>query len=61
MPDHIICLLRNFYAGQEATGQERIGHRRMDWFKIGRGVDQCCILSPALLMRRVHHEKCWAG
>ena len=43
IPDH---LLRNLYAGQEAT--VRLGHRAMDWFKIGKGVPQGCILSPCL-------------
>ena len=46
IPDHITCLLRNLYAGQEAT--VRIGHGTMDWFKIGKGVCQGCILSPCL-------------
>ena len=41
------CLLRNLYAGQEAT--VRIGHRTTDWFQIGKGVHQGCILSPCLL------------
>ena len=45
-PDHLICLLRNLYAGQEAT--VRTGHGTMDWFKIGKGVRQGCILSPCL-------------
>ena len=46
IPDHLICLLRNLYAGQEAT--VRTGHGTMDWFKIGKGVRQDCILSPCL-------------
>jgi len=46
IPDHLSCLLRNLYAGQEAT--VRTGHGKMDWFKIGRGVCQGCILSPCL-------------
>ena len=46
IPDHLICLLRNLYGGQEAT--VRTGHRAMDWFKIGKGVHQGCILSPCL-------------
>ena len=46
MPDHLICLLRNQYAGQEAT--VRTGHGTMDWFKIGKGVCQGCILSSCL-------------
>ena len=46
-PDHLTYLLRNLYAGQEAI--VRTGHRATDWFQIGRGVCQCCILSPCLL------------
>ena len=46
IPDHLICLLRNLYAGQEAT--VRTGHRTTDWFQIGKGVRQGCILSPCL-------------
>ena len=46
IPDHLTCLLRNLYAGQEAT--VRTGHRTMDWFQIGKGVRQGCILSPCL-------------
>ena len=44
IPDHLTCLLRNLYAGQEAT--VRTGHGTIDWFKIGKGVCQGCILSP---------------
>ena len=44
--DHLICILRNLYAGQEAT--VRTGHGPMDWLKIGKGVCQGCILSPCL-------------
>ena len=44
IPDHLTCLLRNLYAGQEAT--VRTGHETNDWFQIGKGVRQCCILSP---------------
>ena len=44
--DHLTCLLRNLYAGQEAT--VRTGHGTMDWFQIGKGVRQGCILSPCL-------------
>ena len=44
--DHLTCLLRNLYAGQETT--VRIGHRTIDWFQIGKGVRQGCILSPGL-------------
>ena len=47
IPDHLICLLRNLYAGQEAT--VRTGHETTDWFQIGKGVHQGCILSPYLL------------
>ena len=46
IPDHLICLLRNLYAGQEAT--VRSGHGTTDWFQIGKGVPQGCILSPCL-------------
>ena len=46
VPDHLTCLLRNLYAGQEAT--VRTGHGTADWFQIGKGVRQGCILSPCL-------------
>ena len=46
LPDHLTCLLRNLYAGQEAT--VRTGHGTTDWFQIGKGVRQGCILSPCL-------------
>ena len=46
IPDHLTCLLRNLYAGQEAT--VRTGHGTTDWFQIGKGVHQCCALSPCL-------------
>ena len=46
IPDHLICLLRNLYVGQEAT--VRTGHGTTDWFQIGKGVRQGCILSPYL-------------
>ena len=49
IPDHLTCLLRNLYAGQEET--VRTGHGTRDWFQIGKGVRQ----------GRVHHEKHWAG
>ena len=44
IPDHLICLLRNLYACQEAT--VRTGHGTTDWFQVGKGVRQGCILSP---------------
>ena len=46
IPDHLACLLRNLHAGQEAT--VRTGHGTTDWFQIGKGVCQGCILSPCL-------------
>ena len=46
IPDHLTCLLRNLYAGQKAT--VRTGHGTTDWFQIGKGVGQSCILSPCL-------------
>ena len=46
IPDYLICLLRNLYAGQEAT--VRTGHGTTDWFQIGKGICQGCILSPCL-------------
>ena len=46
IPDHLKCLLRNLYAGQEAT--VRTGHETAEWFQIGKGVCQVCILSPCL-------------
>ena len=46
IPDHLTCLLRNLYAGQEAT--VRTGHGTTDWFQIGKGVHQGCVLSPYL-------------
>ena len=49
IPDHLICLLRNLYAGQEATVRTR--HGTTDWFQIGKGVHQGCILSPCLFNR----------
>ena len=66
IPDHLICLLRNLYAGQEAT--VRTGHGTTDWFKIGKGVRQGCILSPCLfnfyakyIMRNAELEEAQAG
>ena len=46
IPDHLTCLLRNPYADQEATA--RTGHGTTDWFQIGKGVHQDCVLSPCL-------------
>ena len=46
IPDHLTCLLRNLYAGQEAT--VRTGHGTTDWLQIGKGVRQGCVLSPCL-------------
>ena len=46
IPDHLTCLLRNLYAGEEAT--VKTGHGTTDWFQIGKGVRQGCILSPCL-------------
>ena len=64
--DHVTCLLRNLYAGQEAT--VRIGHGTTDWFQIGKGVLQGCILSPCLfnfyaeyIMRNAVLEETQAG
>ena len=48
IPDHLTCLLRNLYAGQEAT--VRSGHGQTDWFHIGKGAHQRCILSPCLFI-----------
>ena len=47
IPEHLTCLLRNLYAGQEAM--VRMSHGTMDWFQIGKGVRQSCISSPAYL------------
>ena len=55
IPDHLICLLRNLYAGQEAT--VRTGHGRGDWLQIGKGVRQGCILSPFYLTS-MHSTSC---
>ena len=51
--DHLTCLLRNLYAGQEATVRTR--HETINWFQIEKGVCQGCILSPCLLNLYVHH------
>ena len=53
IPDHLTCLLRNLYAGQEAT--VRTGHGTTDWFRIGKGVRQGCILSPCLFNLHAEH------
>ena len=66
IPDHLTCLLRNLYAGQEAT--VRTGHGTTDWFQIGKGVCQGCILSPCsfnlyaeYIMRNAGLEEAQAG
>ena len=66
IPDHLTCLLRNLYAGQEAT--VRTGHGTTDWFQIGKGVCLGCILSPCLfnvyaeyIMRNTGLEETQAG
>ena len=66
IPDHLTCLLRNLYTGQEAT--VRTGHGTTDWFQIGKGVCQGCILSPCLfnlyaeyIMRNAGLEETQAG
>ena len=56
IPNYLICLLRNLYAGQEAT--IRTGHGTTDWFQFGKAV-YCH--PDYLIICRVHHEKCWAG
>ena len=53
IPDHLICLLRNLHADQQAT--VRTGHGTTDWFQIGKGVHQGCILSPRLLNLYAEH------
>ena len=66
LPDHLTCLLRNLYAGQKAT--VRTGYETTDWFQIGKGVRQGCILSPCLfnfcaeyIMRNAGLEEAQAG
>ena len=56
LPDEVTCLLSNLYAGQEAI--VRTGHGTMDWFKIGKGVCQSCILSPAFLSLYAYMQSC---
>ena len=66
IPDHLTCLLRNLYAGQETT--VKTGRGTTDWFQIGKGVCQSCILSPCLfnlyaeyIMRKAGLEETQAG
>ena len=66
IPDHVTCLLRNLYTGQEAT--VRTGHGTTDWFQIGKGVRQGCIVSPCLfnfygqyIMRNAGLDEAQAG
>ena len=66
IPDHLTCLLRNLYAGQEATAKTR--HGTTDWFQIGKGVRPGCILSPCLfnlyaeyIMRNAELDEAQAG
>ena len=66
LPDHLTCLLRNLYVGQEAT--VRTGHETTDWFQIEKGVHQGCILSPCLfnfyaeyIMRNPRLDEAQAG
>ena len=61
IPVHLTCLLINLYAGQEAT--VRTGNRTTEWFQIGKGIPQGCIIVTLLiyLLHRVHNEKPWAG
>ena len=66
IPDHLTCLLRNLYAGQEAT--VRTGHGTTEWFPVGKGIHQDCILSPCLfnfcaeyIMRNAGLEEAQAG
>ena len=59
IPDHLTCLMRNLYAGQEAT--VRTGHGTTDWFQIGKGVRQGCILSPCLFNLYAEYIKRNAG
>ena len=66
IPDHLTCLLRNLYAGQEST--DRSGHGTIHWYQIGKGVCQHCVLSPCLfnlyaeyIMRNARLDEAKAG
>ena len=66
IPDHLTCILRDLYGGQEAT--VRTGHGTTDWFQIGKGIHQGCILSPCLfnlyseyIMRNARLDEAQAG
>ena len=66
IPDHLTCLMRNLYAGQEAT--DSTGHGTTDWFQIGKGVCEGCVLSPCLfnlyeeyIMRNAGLDEAQAG
>ena len=66
LPDHLTCLVRNLYAGQEAT--VKTGHGTTDWFQIGKGLHQGCVLSPCLfnfsaeyIMKNAGLEEAQAG
>ena len=68
IPDHLTCLLRNLYTGQEGTGGHGTGHGKTDWFQIGKGVRQGCILPPCFfklyaeyIMRNAGLEEAQAG
>ena len=59
IPDHLTCLLKNLYADKEAT--VRTGHGTTDWFQIGKGTQQGCILSPCLFNLHVEYIRRYAG
>ena len=59
IPDHLTCLLRNLYAGQEST--DRTGHGTIDWLQIEKGVRQGCILSSCLFNLYAEYIMCYAG
>ena len=59
IPDHLTCLLRNLYAGQEAT--VRTGHGTIDWFQIRKGIHQGCVLSPCLFNLHAEYSMQNAG